>query len=265
MSIKVKDVVKQLEYPVGHLESTVDSLLFGDENEEVSGIILTFVASHYVIEYAKKIGVNMIVTHEGIFYSHKKNDRILKGNGVYAEKLELIRRSGIAIYRFHDYVHKYKPDQITEGLIRKLEWDRFIEKHNQISTILSIPQMTGEEIAEYVKHKLGIQFVRVVGNLTALCSRVGLLVGYRGGGETAIPLFEKEDVDLIITGEGQEWETPEYIFDAGFQGKKKVLIMIGHAASEEPGMEYVAEKLSSYFHTIPVTYVTNNHNKIQVK
>ncbi|WP_346015021.1 Nif3-like dinuclear metal center hexameric protein [Metabacillus halosaccharovorans] len=263
--MKVKDVVYQLESPVEQLESTVDSLLFGNGESEVSGILVTFVASQFAIKHAQKIGANMIITHEGIFYSHKQNDQVLINNGVYAEKLELIKNSGIAIYRFHDHVHKYTPDLITEGLIDKLEWTGYLEKHKQTSSILNIPPVTGEKIVEYVKQKLSIPFVRVVGDLSSKCSRIGVSVGFRGGGETAIPLFEKENVDLIITGEGQEWETPEYIRDAGAQGKKKVLIMIGHAASEEPGMEYLAEKIKSYFPAIQTTFLSNNENLIHAK
>lgn len=265
MGIKVTDIVKQLESPVENIESTVDTLLFGNGDDEVSGILVTFVASHFAIEHAKKIGANMIITHEGIFYSHTQNDKVLKNNGVYAEKLELIKNTGIAIYRFHDYVHKYTPDLITEGLIQKLEWNGYLERHNHTSSILAIPPMSGEKIVAYVKEKLFIPFVRVVGDLSLECARIGLTVGFRGGGETAIPLFEKENVDLIITGEGQEWETPEYIHDAGVQGKKKLLIMIGHAASEEPGMEYLAEKLKSFFPEIKTTFLSNNEYLIHAK
>jgi len=46
--------------------------------------------------------------------------------------------------------------------------------------------------------------LRVTGDLSASCTRIGILVGYRGGGQNAIPLFEGEGVDVAITGEGPE-------------------------------------------------------------
>lgn len=55
------------------------------------------------------------------------------------------------------------------------------------------------------------------------CQRIGLLAGYRGGGEVVIPLFQNQNLDLIIAGEGPEWESPEYVRDALQQGKKKHL------------------------------------------
>jgi hypothetical protein len=87
------------------------------------------------------------------------------------------------------------------------------------------------------------------------CKRVGVLVGYRGGGESVLPLFEKENLDLVIYGEGPEWETPEYVRDAVRQGRKKALIVLGHAESEMPGMEYFARELQEKFPSIPVHFL----------
>ena len=87
------------------------------------------------------------------------------------------------------------------------------------------------------------------------CERVGIMVGYRGGGELAIPLFLNEHVDLVIAGEGPEWETPEYVKDAVYQGRNKALIMLGHAESEAAGMKYLADALSSQFPMLPVHFV----------
>jgi putative NIF3 family GTP cyclohydrolase 1 type 2 len=82
-----------------------------------------------------------------------------------------------------------------------------------------------------------------------------VLVGYRGGGALAIPLYEQDSLDLVIAGEGPEWETPEYIRDAVHQGRSRALIMLGHAESEAPGMKYIAERLSVQLPGVPVHFV----------
>ena len=87
------------------------------------------------------------------------------------------------------------------------------------------------------------------------CKRIGVLVGYRGGGEQVIPLFENEGFDLVIYGEGPEWETPEYVRDAVRQGKKKGLLVLGHAESEMPGMRFLARELQDKFPGIPVHFL----------
>ena len=52
---------------------------------------------------------------------------------------------------------------------------------------------------------------------------------------------------MAITGEGPEWETPEYVRDALAQGKKRALIALGHGESEQPGMKYLAAILRERF------------------
>jgi hypothetical protein len=47
----------------------------------------------------------------------------------------------------------------------------------------------------------------------------------------------------LIVGEVSEWETAEYIRDANLLGSKIALIVLGHALSEEPGMEWLVEWL----------------------
>lgn len=70
-----------------------------------------------------------------------------------------------------------------------------------------------------------------------------------------IPLIQNEQLDLIIAGEGFEWETPEYIRDAVQQGKSKALIMMGHAESEASGMKLLADRLAERFPELSVRFV----------
>lgn len=176
-------------------------------------------------------------------------------DSVYKQKADLIAGSGLGIYRFHDYLHRYTPDGIMEGLLRALDWQKYVSSHQPSASILTIPAMKVAEVAEYLKRQLQIPYLRVAGSLSTSCRRVGILVGYRGSGATAIPLIEQESLDLIIAGEGPEWETPEYIRDAAHQGRSKALIMLGHAESEAPGMSYLAERLSLQFPQLPVHFV----------
>jgi putative NIF3 family GTP cyclohydrolase 1 type 2 len=256
MAITIQHVLDKLMEPVNEIPNTVDTLKSGNPNMEVKGIAITFMATQEVIQQAIDLGANLLITHEGLFYSHIDNLEILESNHVYMEKRRLINESGIAIYRFHDYFHRYQPDGIMVGLIEALGWESYVEKIQPTSTTVKIQPTPVREIAEYVKEKLGIEFVRTVGDLSGICTRIGLLAGYRGGGTLSIPLFEKENLDLIISGEGPEWETPEFVRDAVYQGKQKALMVLGHAESEVPGMKYLAEKIQATFSTIPVHYIS---------
>ncbi|WP_078548795.1 Nif3-like dinuclear metal center hexameric protein [Litchfieldia alkalitelluris] len=256
MGITVQDVINHLTSPVGEIENTVDTLKFGTPTMDVTGIAITFMPTYDAIKKAVELGANMLITHEGLFYSHWDKTE-LEDDQVYLEKYNLIKESGIAVFRNHDYIHRYQPDGIMQGLLQSLQWDSYEEQNEPVVSIVEIPTMTLKEVAEYLKNKLDINYVRSMGNPTKNCARIGLLAGYRGGGLTAIPLFEKYNLDLIIYGEGPEWETPEYVRDSISQGRDISLIVLGHAESEQPGMVYLSKQLEKEFPTIPIRFISN--------
>ncbi len=255
MALTVQEIVDRLTMPIGEIPNTVDLLKSGNPNMGVKGITTSFMPSQHVIDQSIRMGANLLITHEGLYYSHRDQTEIMKQDSVYQEKSLLINESGIAIFRFHDYWHRYQPDGIMAGLVDALGWALYVERHQPTATILTIPSMTVKVIAGHVKKQLGIEFVRTAGDVNLTCSRIGLLAGYRGGGALSIPLFEKEKLDLIIYGEGPEWETPEYVRDSVYQGKNKALIVLGHAESEESGMKYLAQQIKKIFPHIPVHFI----------
>jgi hypothetical protein len=74
------------------------------------------------------------------------------------------------------------------------------------------------------------------------------------GGRNQITMHQQHDPDLMICGEVAEWETSEYIRDARLMGLQKSLIVLGHAVSEEPGMEWLVGWLTP---KVPGTKVTH--------
>ncbi len=255
MEIRIQNVIDELTTPFVPIENTVDKLDFGNTDTIVTGIATTFLATQEVIEKAMSLGINLIISHEGIFYSHRANPKITEGNGVYEKKYQTIEDSKMAIFRYHDYTHRYTPDVITAGLLKELGWEAYETENKQIASILEIPEITVQAAVAHIKKQLGISNLRLVGDLTMPCRRVGVLVGYRGSGETVIPIIEKENLDLVIYGEGPEWETPEYIRDAIRQGKNRALIVLGHAESEAYAMNLLAMQLQDKFPSVPVSFI----------
>ncbi|WP_342566485.1 Nif3-like dinuclear metal center hexameric protein [Paenibacillus sp. FSL R7-0345] len=255
MTITFGTVIDWLTAGIPVPEQTVDRLETGAPETEVRGIVTAFTASQYVIEQAAVLGANLILSHEGIYYSHQDQRERLCRDPVYLQKSALLAGSETGIYRLHDYVHRYTPDGITEGLIAALGWQEYVAEHRPAVSILTLPPAALREIAEHVKRRLQLSNVRAAGDVSGTCSKIGILVGYRGGGQLAIPLYGEEGLDLIIAGEGPEWETPEYVRDAVQQGRSKALIMLGHAESEAPGMRLLAERLAAQFPAVPVHYI----------
>jgi putative NIF3 family GTP cyclohydrolase 1 type 2 len=254
--IKIQDVIDELTAPVDSIASDIDTLKFGDPLAEIKGIAVTFMATQQVLEEAVKLGANFIITHEGTFFSHHDHtEKLQMNNQVFAAKKRFIEDNGLAVYRFHDYWHRYQPDGIMEGLIEALAWQNHLKEYLPSAALVTIPAMKLEELISYIKKQLGISYIRAVGDLSMNCSRIALLAGYRGGAENAIPLFAKHHVDVILYGEGPEWETPEYVRDAVFIGKSHALVVLGHLESEQPGMKLLAERLSIRYPHIPVHFV----------
>ncbi|WP_150269208.1 Nif3-like dinuclear metal center hexameric protein [Paenibacillus tepidiphilus] len=257
MQVTISELLSGMRALAAGLPQTVDELLFGDPGARVLAVACAFSGSQHVIEQAAALGANLLIVHEGLFYSHQDNRGFLQDDPVYEQKLRLIEESGIAIYRCHDYWHRVQPDGIMTGLLRELSWEKYVEHQTDTAAVLSIPEMSLVDTAAYLKERLGISCVRAAGDASQPCQRVGVTVGYRGGAGLAVPLYTRERLDLLIAGEGPEWETPEYIKDAVQQGHAKSLLMLGHAESEVPGMRYLADSLREKFPDIPVYFIAD--------
>jgi putative NIF3 family GTP cyclohydrolase 1 type 2 len=256
VTIKIQDVINVLTAPRGPIVDSVDTLKFGKPLTDVKGIAVTFMATQHVLEQAHHLGANLVITHEGTFFTHHDHRESSNVQDlVYNAKRRFIEESDIAIYRFHDHWHQDQPDGIMEGLIDALGWQSYVTEHLPSATLALLPPMTLGQTAEYIKKQLGLSYIRTVGDLSLNCSRIGLLVGYRGGGQLAIPLLGQHNLDLIIYGEGPEWETPEYVRDAVYIGERRALIVLGHSESEQPGMKLLADRLRILFPLTPVHYL----------
>ena len=59
----------------------------------------------------------------------------------------------------------------------------------------------------------------------------------------------------LIPGEIIDWTVVSYIRDAAQLGMHKALIQTGHFNLEEPGMQYMAEKLAGLVPELPVQFI----------
>lgn len=237
--------------PGAPFSETVDTIKSGDGSQEVKGIVTTMFATADVITKAASLGANFIIGHEPTFYNHRDDTDWLAGDPVFQAKKSLLDKHKIAVWRFHDYWHTHRPDGVRTGVVRKLGWEKYLNQNDP--RMLEIPSMKLSDLINHTKKSLGVRQVRFIGDPNQACTRVGLLPG-ASGGRSHINLLGKEKPHVLIVGELSEWETAEYIRDARSLGMQLSLIVLGHAESEDPGMEWLVEWLQP---KVPGTKVTH--------
>jgi putative NIF3 family GTP cyclohydrolase 1 type 2 len=253
----VQDIMDNIikEVPGAPFKQTVDTLKSGSPDQKVTGIITTMFATIPIIEQAKAMNVNFIIAHEPTYYNHEDNKNWVNNNKVQQQKQALLEKYQIAVWRFHDYCHRLKPDAISYGVAKKANWLPYYKPGN---TILDIPGISLSKLVDHLKTSLGIAHVRVIGKMEQSCKRIALLPG-AWGGAMQVSTAESQKPDVLVIGELQEWETAEYIRDSQAFGNNISLIVLGHAQSEEPGMEWVAEWLQPKFHGISIKHIASGN------
>ena len=114
--------------------------------------------------------------------------------------------------------------------------------------------MSLQSLAVKVRDRLGVRTLRVVGDPTMKVTKVGLAPGAPG----FVPqrrMLQRDDVEVLLMGEGTEWEPIEYGADAVAEGRRKALIVIGHIPSEQAGMDDCARWLKTLVTEVPVQFV----------
>lgn len=256
--VNIEDIIAYLKQGHKPIEHTVDELIFGQPEQSVKKIATTFNASIEVLKRAVDEGIELLISHEGIYYAHRGIPEGLEAHEVFKKKNEFIAAHDLAVFRYHDYIHKSFPDPITAGLVEQLNWHTERVEHQPFSAVVTLStSLTVKAIIDHIKNRMQLPSVRLTGELHTEVNKIGLLVGFRGGAANALPLIKQHALDLLIVGEALEWETAEYITDCNTLGMNKAMITIGHMPSEAFGMKQLAERLQNQFPALHVAFLEN--------
>jgi putative NIF3 family GTP cyclohydrolase 1 type 2 len=253
MAKTVQDIIDLIMHEVtdAPLADTVDTLKTGDPAWPVTGIVTSFMSTLDVLRQASAIGANFIITHEPTFYNHLDQVDWLKDDAVYQAKRQYLTEKRLAVWRFHDHWHRYRPDGIMTGLVKQLGWEGYRDAPE--GNLFTLPPMPLAELAALLRDKLGVSSSRVIGSANMTCRRAALMPGSPPGGQ--VEVFRQ--VDVLISGEAPEWQIYEYVRDAIAAGQSKAMIMLGHERTEEPGMAYLAEWLAERLPGLPITHISS--------
>jgi putative NIF3 family GTP cyclohydrolase 1 type 2 len=229
-----------------------DTFKSGGPDTVVTGIATTVFVSIDVIQRAAVLGLNMIIPHEDTYWNDRDDVSVVSGDPLHQPKVDLLRKHNIAVFRIHDHMHSQRPDFTYVGSAREIGLDSRYETAPGSHRFV-IPETTLGTLAASVQKASGARAIRVVGDPNARVSRIQLGVGY------ATPAVNTADVDVMISGEQQEadgaFDSPAYVLDAVTLGIAKGWIMLGHAISEESGMQEMAQWIKTFVPELPVQLV----------
>ena len=234
------------------LNKTVDVIKEGNPQTAVKGIATTMFATMDVLKKAVELNCNLIISHEPLYYNHLDETKQFQDDPVFLEKQKYIRDNGLVIWRFHDYIHRMKPDGISMGMIEKLGWNDY--RVDGSLDKFRLPESSLDELLKELKQKFPVNAFQVIGKSDLRISNIALDCGAPGS-MAHIRDLRNNDIDVVIAGESPQWETYEYARDAVSQGRNKAVIFIGHVYSEEAGMEYCAKWLKGFIKDIPVKFI----------
>lgn len=247
------------QVPNAPFAQTVDTIKIGSRDTVVTGVVTTMFTTIEIIKKAIELKANLIIPHEPTFFSGQDETDYLQNDLVFRAKYDLMAEHNITLWRNHDYVHRMNDDGVRIGVVGDLGWNEYYQPK---SPILNIPRTSLRDLIHHIKGRLGVPAMRYVGDLDQICSKVLLLPGAVGG-RRQIESIMKEKPDVLVCGESNEWETPEYVRAANEIGIKLSMIEIGHSASEEGGSEFVKNWLNINMPGLPVFHIPSG-NSLQV-
>ncbi|WP_058486358.1 Nif3-like dinuclear metal center hexameric protein [Defluviitalea phaphyphila] len=256
MSVKCKKIIEELnklapEYLAEEWDNV--GLMIGDIDQEVNRVLIALDAIPEVIEEAIKEKVDLIITHHPFIFkplkSITKNDAI--GQSIYS-----LIKNNIGVYSAHtnlDIAFGGTNDTLANLLeLENISVLKEIDNYGmgRIGNLKNA--CTLEEYAKFVKEKLKISNIRVVGNPTKVINIVALTTG---SGISYIQEAVNKKADLFITGDVKFHDAQKAkelgiaLIDAGHYGTENIIIPVikkylENINKEDKKLEIIVSKIN---------------------
>jgi putative NIF3 family GTP cyclohydrolase 1 type 2 len=225
-----------------------DGLRFGDDQIEVTGVRVCWMATASAIRHAAAHGCNVIICHEDPYHqAFGATVELSAGWLANRNRLQLLIDNRISVYRCHSPLDVlYTTDAALAAL--ELEIEQLYSEW--IARVAKIAPMSVGELAERACRGFGVDQVRVVGDSSSVISGVGISVG--GMGISFNGSFQewlrRRGADVIVTGEVDDYGA----FWAEESGV--AMIAVTHPACENPGIRNFFLRFAKDFEDIPVNF-----------
>ncbi|MGG7176505.1 Nif3-like dinuclear metal center hexameric protein [Clostridium paraputrificum] len=257
MSIKVKDIIKEMEVLAPpFLKEDFDNvgLMVGERGKDVKKVLLALDCTKDVIEEGKNNGVDMIITHHPLIF--RKPSKIVREDLQGWKIIELIKND-ISLYSSHTNLDSAK-DGINQEIVKLLGFSnsRIIEPSKVIGyekaglgRIVKLDEYVSvESIINLIKEKLGINNLRAV----IAAEKVSKIAIINGSGQDFFSKAVRMGADCIITGDTSYHFASDYkemgitILDPGHFPTEWIVFLEVMKRIEDkfPDIEFIHSKVS---------------------
>lgn len=233
---------------------TRDRILFGDDQKEVSKVVVCWVATKEIIQYAIEHDVHFIITHENAFYmaSTSLPTPVYKAQ---KEKEALLDKHDITLYRCHDLWDLYPEYGVRDCWAKVLDLN-FEESHDHsFLRFANDVNMTVEELAQHIIKQIKPYYqygIEVIGDKNKKINRLGIGTG---ACTDVFQMFEHGVDACLVSDDGiNNWVAVQWAMDNDLP-----LLVINHMTCEAPGIECLAKYLNEQLPEVSFTYVPNKY------
>lgn len=275
---RVSEIIGQLQTAAGSNWSNQpwDGLQAGSLDASVKGVAVAWSPELAILKQAVQKGCNLILTKDPVFWCERlpaksadgKTVRVSEGPGgpgawaavektdLYKIKKDFIETNNLNIYRMAQN-WTGADSRATEGLLKALGWkaDQSVSVEandpNLKTAIVTVPEQSLIELARNAQARVGGKAARLLGEVNARVMKVAVHPSYLSI-SAMTHIAETQNLDVILTGEGCEWESFEYAEDWISAGRGKGFLMLGLAVTSDTAAREVSAWVKS---TVPTTRV----------
>ncbi|QAA31745.1 Nif3-like dinuclear metal center hexameric protein [Clostridium manihotivorum] len=241
---EISKIIEQMAPKVLKEDYDNVGLMVGDNNAEVSTILVALDCTLSVIEEAKAIGAEMILTHHPLLFRKPKT---ITNDTLQGRKIIELIKNNINLYSSHTNLDSTKAgmnDTIVELL--GFESEKILEptkvpnfEGSGIGRLIKLESAIKlSDLVQDIKSKLGINNLRFTGDLNKEVKKIAII---NGSGQDFFEISNRYGADCIITGD----TTYHYVSDYNEMGIS--ILDIGHFGSEWPLFINICNRLKEKF------------------
>ena len=94
---------------------TCDTRKAGNPDREIKKVAIAMFGTPNILQEVAEWGAELLIVHEPMFFDHMDLER---STPVAQEKLRILEKNGLTVYRYHDYIHFREKDGIHAGFMK---------------------------------------------------------------------------------------------------------------------------------------------------